>query len=299
MKIISNSDEDFSEETQLDERGERPTGVFVVTDIRPALKNKERVNIFLDQKFAFSLTIAEVVDEKLKVGAEISSERRDALKTLSEFGKLYETTLMWALARPRSEREIRDYLEQKRRKCEVENRRYEEFLEKVKTDPEYREKVKKIREETRKKNQKLKEKDWTQDNRAEYVRFYRTNLPVKPAANFGPEVVEKLVEKLRGVGLVDDVAFAKFYVENRSTRKGISRRKLELELARKGIDRNTISEAFSGSERDDAEEIKKIILKKRRKYPDDEKMISYLCRQGFDFELARNLLREMDSQNSE
>ena len=41
------------------------------------------------------------------------------------------------------------------------------------------------------------------------------------------------------------------------------------------------------------EEIKKIIAKKRAKY-DDEKLISYLCRQGFSFELAQSLVRETD-----
>ena len=41
------------------------------------------------------------------------------------------------------------------------------------------------------------------------------------------------------------------------------------------------------------EEIKKIIAKKRGKY-NDEKLISYLCRQGFSFELARSLVLEKD-----
>ncbi len=296
MQILSNSDEEIEEEFGWSSQAD---GVFVVTDLKPALKNKERVNVFLDRKFAFSLTIAEVVDEKLKIESEISPERLGALRALSEFGKLYEATLSFALTRPHSEREIRDYLEQKRKKREIENRRYDEFVARIKNDPEYREKVKKIREETREKNQKLKEKDWTEDNRAEYVRSYRTNLPTMPPPNFGPELVEKIVEKLRKVGLVDDVAFAKFYIENRATKKGISRRKLELELAKKGVEKNVVLEAFSGSERNDEEEIKKIILKKRRKYPDDAKMISYLCRQGFDFESVRNLLREMDSQNPE
>ena len=36
--------------------------------------------------------------------------------------------------------------------------------------------------------------------------------------------------------------------------------------------------------------ILKIIEKKRAKY-DDEKLVSYLCRQGFSYQLARNLVR--------
>ena len=42
-------------------------------------------------------------------------------------------------------------------------------------------------------------------------------------------------------------------------------------------------------ERDDTEEILKMIAKKRGKY-DDGKLIQYLCRQGFDYQLVRNLV---------
>ena len=61
------------------------------------------------------------------------------------------------------------------------------------------------------------------------------------------------------------------------------------ELLKKGVSRGIISEVLSG--RDDEEEIKKMIAKKRSKYTDDEKLISYLCRQGFPFELVRSLVQ--------
>ena len=41
------------------------------------------------------------------------------------------------------------------------------------------------------------------------------------------------------------------------------------------------------------EEIRKMIERKRKKY-DDEKLISYLCRQGFDYQLVRNLVLGKD-----
>lgn len=45
--------------------------------------------------------------------------------------------------------------------------------------------------------------------------------------------------------------------------------------------------------RDDAQEIQKIIRKKRVKY-NDEKLISYLVRQGFDFEMVQNLVQSYE-----
>jgi len=41
--------------------------------------------------------------------------------------------------------------------------------------------------------------------------------------------------------------------------------------------------------RDDEAEIKKMIERKRARY-DDDKLIQYLCRQGFSYEMARNLV---------
>ena len=61
-----------------------------------------------------------------------------------------------------------------------------------------------------------------------------------------------------------------------------------MELAQKGVSKDIISEVLG--RRNDEEEILKIITKKRAKY-DDEKLIQYLCRQGFSYQLAQNLVR--------
>ena len=110
--------------------------------------------------------------------------------------------------------------------------------------------------------------------------FVRTNQDLKA------DVMERLVSK----GYLDDEKFAKYYVENRFTKKGISKKRLRLELFKKGVDKSIVDEVLSEGIRNDEEEIKKIIAKKRARY-DDEKLISYLVRQGFDFELARNLVQ--------
>ena len=76
-------------------------------------------------------------------------------------------------------------------------------------------------------------------------------------------------------------------------------KRLKMELMKKGVSKEIIEEVLADSPRNEEEEIKKVILKKRAKY-DDEKLIAYLVRQGFEYDLVRELVRqtsETDSQN--
>ena len=86
------------------------SGQMIVTDLKQGLKNPNRVNVFIDGKFSFSLDVAQIVDYKLKKGATISAEKLQELKSASEFGKLYQRTLEWVLIRPRSVKETREYI---------------------------------------------------------------------------------------------------------------------------------------------------------------------------------------------
>ena len=65
------------------------------------------------------------VDFKLKVGLVLTEERLAELKKASEFGKLYQRALEWVLVRPRSEREVRDYLKRRERTEEMKTRQRE------------------------------------------------------------------------------------------------------------------------------------------------------------------------------
>ena len=58
-------------------------------------------------------------------------------------------------------------------------------------------------------------------------------------------VLQRLIEK----HFLDDEIFAKYYVENRYLRKGISERLLSAELMQKGVDKNIISQALAASPR--------------------------------------------------
>ena len=102
-------------------------------------------------------------------------------------------------------------------------------------------------------------------------------------------VYARIIEK----GYVNDEAFARYWVENRQLRKGISKRKLQAELASKGVDRSIIELFVSESERTDEEELQKIIEKKASRYDDDQKLIAYLARQGFGYEDIKNALERL------
>ena len=101
-------------------------------------------------------------------------------------------------------------------------------------------------------------------------------------------VYDRLVEK----GYVDDTKFTRYWVENRSLTKGTSRRKLEAELRAKGVDSATIALQLEETERNDDTELLKIIAKKQKRYPDQQKFIQYLARQGFSYDVIKRALSD-------
>lgn len=83
---------------------------MIITQIKQQVKNPNRVSVFLDGKYSFSLTLDQLLSEKLKKDIEVDDARLKALKKLSEEGKLRARTLEWVLRRPHSTKELRDYL---------------------------------------------------------------------------------------------------------------------------------------------------------------------------------------------
>ena len=209
------------------------------------------MNVFVDGKYAFSLDVSQVVDYKLKIGRELTEEELTDLKKASEFGKLYQRALEWVLVRPRSVREVKDYLARKLRQSSSETllrvRRYGA--------------------------QSLSSLPVGRENSSEDM------------SELSSRIINRLIEK----GYVDDRKFAEYYVENRFVKKGISRKRLKMELMKKGVSKEIIEEVLDG--RDDEVEARKMITKKRDKY-DDEKLVAYLCRQGFAYDLAKRLVEE-------
>lgn len=279
-----------------------------VTNIKPALRDTHRVNIFIDGKFSFSLDLAQLADCKLKVGQQLTKTELTNLISASNFGKLYQRALEYAFLRPRSVKEMREHLRKKQHSRQLQARRYAEFQEKLKTDPDFREKVSQSRQQNREFRTKLRNqgKNYTIDddggytfqdntgpsyainNENEYGAKHQNYYPTKPAAPISDQDIKQVLQRLIDRGYVSDENFARYYIENRNTKKGISTKRLRLELRQKGIADHLIEQVLAENPRNQSEEIQKMIDKKRRRGYDDQKLIQYLLRQGFDYELARN-----------
>ncbi|MBQ9018293.1 RecX family transcriptional regulator [Candidatus Saccharibacteria bacterium] len=221
------------------------TSAARITDIKQAVRNENRVNIYVNGEYSFSLDIAQVVELGVKVGKSITEAELAEFKKASEFGKVYQRALEWVLMRPRSVRELRDYLKRRALTSAAKERKHE----------------------------------WEAEKEGKKVHT------AKARYNFDDLIVERLTKR----GYVDDVKFAKYFVENRFVKKGVSGKRLSQELMKKGISKDIIEDVLGDSARNDEEEILKIIAKKRAKY-DDAKLIQYLCRQGFSYELSRELV---------
>jgi regulatory protein len=109
-----------------------------------------------------------------------------------------------------------------------------------------------------------------------------------------PEITNRVFDRLVEKGYIDDEKFTRYWVENRSLTKGASRRKLQAELRAKGVESNIIERHLAESSRSEEGEIEKIIAKKRQRYPDDQKLMQYLARQGFSYDDIKQALTTDD-----
>ncbi len=115
----------------------------------------------------------------------------------------------------------------------------------------------------------------------------------------GKEIADKVYDRLVQRGYVDDKQFARYWLENRNLTKGASRRKLIMELRGKGVEQDIIEKLLPYSARTDEDEIQKIISKRAKRYADDDKLIQYLIRQGFQYDDVRSAVNQYRSDRAE
>jgi regulatory protein len=191
-----------------------------ITDIKPQ-RNGKRVNVYLDNEFGFGLDLENYVKLGLKTGQEFSQEKIEEIIKKAEFQKVLDRLLRFASLRPRSEREIKDYLKRK----EVHESLFEE-----------------------------------------------------------------LFNRLKRLELVNDEAFAKWWIDQRLQFKSKSKRELEFELRGKGIAKEIITEVLAESGVDDTKAAKKLLEK--RAFKDRKQKMAYLARKGFSWEVIDRVSRE-------
>ncbi len=86
-----------------------------ITSIKQQVKRSDRYSIFVEGKYAFSLSEVALLDSKLASGQELSKQQVSDYKKLSADDKLYNQTLRYVAMRPRSRWEIEFYLDYKKK----------------------------------------------------------------------------------------------------------------------------------------------------------------------------------------
>lgn len=85
----------------------------IITKLSPQ-RNKKYVNVHVDGKFAFGIDLDNLYKFGLKVEREYTQEELDEINKEVNFSKTFNKLLNYAMLRPRSEKELRDWLWRKK-----------------------------------------------------------------------------------------------------------------------------------------------------------------------------------------
>lgn len=99
----------------------------IITQIKQQ-KKQDRVNIYLDGKFAFGLDLENFIKYNLKVEQELTDEQVEEIVRKAEYQKTYEKLLRFVMTRPRSEKEIFDWYRRK----EIPESIHDDLINKIK-----------------------------------------------------------------------------------------------------------------------------------------------------------------------
>jgi regulatory protein len=194
-----------------------------ITAITQQVKRTDRYSVFVDGVFAFGLSEGGLLQSGLASGQELDDARLRELKKMAGLDKAYNNALRYTAMRPRSEWEIRTYLERK-------------------------------------------------------------GLD-EPAAR-------QIMQRLKRARLLDDADFARAWVAHRRQLKSTSKRKLRLELKQKHVPEDIINQVLSEDETTDKTALRELVAKKRARYPDQQKLMAYLARQGFTYDDIKSVISE-------
>ena len=86
-----------------------------ITDIKPQLKLQGRYSVYVDDKYAFSLSENALLEQtRIRIGQEVTKDELAGFKEVSALDKAYNLTLAYVARRMRSEGELRDYFRRKK-----------------------------------------------------------------------------------------------------------------------------------------------------------------------------------------
>lgn len=113
------------------------------------------------------------------------------------------------------------------------------------------------------------------------------------------ELAERLLDRFTEVGLVDDAAFARQWVETRQAGRGLARRALAEELRRKGLDPDVTREALDAIDPAEEEAAARTLVRKRLpslaradQATATRRLVAMLARKGYSADLALTVVRD-------
>jgi regulatory protein len=119
-----------------------------------------------------------------------------------------------------------------------------------------------------------------------------------------PELIDSTITRLRSAGFVDDEAFAQAWVDSRRRASPRGDRLLRQELAAKGVARPSVDSVLQ--EEVDALQLARLAATKKARLLASEpepafvrKLTEFLLRRGFDFDVARQVVREFKPNAAE
>ena len=128
----------------------------------------------------------------------------------------------------------------------------------------------------------------------------RAELATKLAGKDVPtDVATRLLDRFEEVGLVDDGRFARDWIEQRQSGRGLARRALAQELRRKGIDDEVARDALDEIEPDDEVDAARALVRSRLRSVrslDHERavrrLVGMLARKGHSASVAFRVVKE-------
>jgi regulatory protein len=118
------------------------------------------------------------------------------------------------------------------------------------------------------------------------------------------EVAERVLGRYTEVGLIDDVAFSRAWVQSRHAGRGLARRALAAELRQRGVDDETVNEAVEDLDPAQEEAAARELVAKRMAatrgldpVKRTRRILGVLARKGYSSALSYRLIREaLDSE---
>lgn len=204
-----------------------------ISKIEVQKRNSERVNIFLDGEYAFSISMELAYKEGVKVNSEIDAERLKEIANKESFIRCRESALRIIERNYKTEKEVREKLVLK---------------------------------------------------------------------GYEQEAIDKAIDFLKGYKFLDDGNYTKMFIKNKLNSQGSQ--KIKYSLMQKGVSKEVIEKELSNVDREE-EKISALNLAKKKintimkretdTYKISGKLYRFLMTKGFNYELVKEVVKEVMS----